>query len=278
MARKKQQISKFGTREIVLNEFSTGVVFSAGSVTISNVVDNDMTMASLFSMTDWSKLVENGLVLEVLVFNQEGIVLGLEDKVIHSYKMVVRGEEFMAIYFVSFKNMPVQEQVQPPVLDSSEDSFVSSQVVEAESKKEKFLSEMVVFISNDNYIRDLKIKGYEILFDPNKDYYMLEVDSRVQSLDLDVVLNHDNATYFVYGNENFVEGMNEVIVTVLAVDGSKREYKIDVYKQAEPEDNFQSDIEKVGYKKVPFSRMVIWFVLLFLFIGGVIYFFIHKEE
>ena len=95
----------------------------------------------------------------------------------------------------------------------------------------------VVVLNNDNYIKSLEIEGYEITFDKNVSNYSIEVLNDVDKLSFNILLNDDKATYMVSGNDNFKLGKNKVIITILAEDGSSRDYVIEVNKKELNKDN-----------------------------------------
>ena len=125
-----------------------------------------------------------------------------------------------------------------------------------------------VALSSDNLIKSLKIKGYDISFDPNTLEYSLKVKSSVKSLDLDIVLNDENASYEVSGNQNFKEGLNTVTIKVTAEDGSERTYTIKVNKE-------KANKEEKEEKN---SSKTIIIILIILVIIGLIYVIFKDDE
>lgn len=127
-----------------------------------------------------------------------------------------------------------------------------------------------VSISNDNYIKELNIKDYKIDFDKDTLEYSITVSSKVSSLDLDIILSDDKASYEVSGNEKFKTGRNVVTITVTAEDGSTRVYTINVNKE---------NVKDVaGDEETSNSSRVVIIILIILVIIGLIYVIFKDDE
>lgn len=127
-----------------------------------------------------------------------------------------------------------------------------------------------VSISNDNYIKELNIKNYKIDFDKDTLEYSITVPSKVNSLDLDIILSDDKASYEVSGNEKFKTGRNVVTITVTAEDGSTRVYTINVNKE---------NVKDVASdEEVSNSSRVVIIILIILVIIGLIYVIFKDDE
>ena len=124
-------------------------------------------------------------------------------------------------------------------------------------------------LSSDNLIKSLKIKGYSIDFDPNKLEYSIKVKNNVKSLDLEIILNDENASYEISGNQNFKVGENTVTIKVTAEDGSERTYTLKVTKEKakEKEETEEKD-----------SSKTIIIILIILVIIGLIYVIFKDDE
>lgn len=122
-----------------------------------------------------------------------------------------------------------------------------------------------VLLSNDNYIKSLEIKGYAIDFDKDVNRYSITVDNNIFSLNLNVLLNHDNSSYLITGNEKFKTGNNEIILTVFAEDGSSRDYVIEVNKKEKEDSMFKLEDNEKELKRI------ILFIILVIFIITVVF-------
>lgn len=65
--------------------------------------------------------------------------------------------------------------------------------------------------------------------------YSITVGSDVETVKVTAVTQHSKASYKVSGNTNLKEGENIISVVVTAEDGTKKTYKINVYKLSEAE-------------------------------------------
>ena len=148
----------------------------------------------------------------------------------------------------------------------------SSNLVFASNRVDNTSSNSVSYISlsNDNYIKELIIKDYEIDFNKDTLEYSITVDSDVDSLDLNIVLSDDSASYEVIGNEKFKTGKNVVSIVVTSEDGSERTYTINVNKK-KANDKKESDSDSNS------SRVVI-IILIILIIIGLIYVIFKDDE
>ena len=90
------------------------------------------------------------------------------------------------------------------------------------------------------------------------------------SLDLDIILSDNKASYEVSGNEKFKTGRNVVTITVTAEDGSTRVYTINVNKE---------DVKDVASdEEVSNSSRVVIIILIILVIIGLIYVIFKDDE
>ena len=78
----------------------------------------------------------------------------------------------------------------------------------------------------DNNLKSLNIDGYGLEFNSNIYKYSILVDSNINELKIEAIPNSSKAKVIIKGNENFHYGNNEIVITVLAQNGSKSEYII----------------------------------------------------
>lgn len=65
--------------------------------------------------------------------------------------------------------------------------------------------------------------------------YNVEVESNINSLDLNVFLDDPTSTYEIIGNNNLKTGMNKIYIKVTSKDGVKKTYELDVTKKDIPD-------------------------------------------
>lgn len=134
-----------------------------------------------------------------------------------------------------------------------------------------------VMYSNNSYLEDLIIDGYEIEFEKNTYEYSITVDSSVDHLDLTPLLANSNATYAVYGNNDFKEGENIVTIIVTAEDGSTSTYTITVDKESDKsETNIKTQNEEKEETGNNVAKTIIIIVIILIIIG--IVYLIFKDD
>lgn len=129
-------------------------------------------------------------------------------------------------------------------------------------------------LSSNNYIDSLNIKNYPIAFNKDTLEYFIEVANDVNSLDLDIILGSNLATYRVIGNENFKVGKNIVQIETIAEDGSTRTYVLNVTKK----DNQTTKEKEEKKEKNSNSSRIVIIILIILIIIGLIYIIFKDDE
>lgn len=82
-------------------------------------------------------------------------------------------------------------------------------------------------LSNDNTLKKLVIKNYELNFDKDILEYSLSVPNEVDKLEVEYEVNNKKATVEII-NKDLIIGENEVLIKVIAEDKSERIYKVKV--------------------------------------------------
>lgn len=93
-------------------------------------------------------------------------------------------------------------------------------------------SEIVVYNGSDNnYLKELSIKGYEMTTKFKKENltYFIKLEEDVNSLNITAKAEHSEAKVCVYGNTNIKNG-SKILISVTAENGSVRTYRIYVSK------------------------------------------------
>ena len=94
-------------------------------------------------------------------------------------------------------------------------------------------------VSNDVKLKDLKVLGYDIKFEPNKKDYTVKIKQE-KSLVITAIPNNSRAEVFIRGN-NELTGFSTVRINVVAENGEDEIYSIDIKK-----DVFNQVIEVVS--------------------------------
>lgn len=90
-----------------------------------------------------------------------------------------------------------------------------------------FITKTIKNASNNNYISNLKIDGYNLEFSKRVKNYVLEIKKNVNKLDIKPVLEDDSASYIIKGNDNLTEG-SVIKIIVTAENGARATYQITV--------------------------------------------------
>ncbi len=257
---------------------------------ILNYDKNLLELDSIFVSSDYGRLNDKGKFLYVVSEDSDEVVITIRFNVLSAGNTTISITDTLS----SIDGVKTSEET----LDASRDITISeygkggddsSEVVEEKStptatttantsstplvlnNENYYYSNIVattISLSSDNYIKSLKIKNYKINFDKDTLEYSIEVGNKVNSLDLDIVLNDDKASYDVIGNKDFKVGKNVVTIRVTAEDGSVRNYIINVNKKA----------ATVSQKKTNNTSKIVIITLIGLIIAGLIYVIFKDDE
>ncbi len=167
----------------------------------------------------------------------------------------------------------------------TEDKTVANITVTSESGEKKVytvyiikeakpvVTPVVYYYSSNNYLKSLEIEGYEITFDKETLEYKIKVKSDVTSLDIKAIPESNKSRVEITGNEKFKKGNNTVTITVTAEDGSTREYKITVDKEADKKDAL-TEIEDSSNT----AEKIVIIILIILVVLGLLYLIFKKDD
>lgn len=167
----------------------------------------------------------------------------------------------------------------------TEDKTVANITVTSESGEKKVytvyiikeakpvVTPVVYYYSSNSYLKTLEIEGYEITFDKETLEYKIKVKSDVTSLDIKAIPESNKSRVEITGNEKFKKGNNTVTITVTAEDGSTREYKITVDKEAEKKDAL-TEIEDSSNT----AEKIVIIILIILVVLGLLYLIFKKDD
>lgn len=91
-----------------------------------------------------------------------------------------------------------------------------------------------VKLSDDNYIKDLKIAGYDLSFKSKEQQYSLTID-KDYDLNIEVKLSDPKAKYEISGNKN-LKDQSKIRISVLSESSKKRVYEILIKQKSETPD------------------------------------------
>ena len=101
--------------------------------------------------------------------------------------------------------------------------------------------------SSDATLKSLNASGYNLnpSFNPNTSSYTINVQNSVDGLNFTAIPNSDKATVEITGNTGWKVGVNTVMITVTAENGSKQTYTVNVIRAK----NAEADKAKKEEKK-----------------------------
>lgn len=95
-----------------------------------------------------------------------------------------------------------------------------------------------VAASSNAYLKSIKASpnGFKPQFSKEIYTYSTEVDYEVKDYIVSAIAEDENARVTIKGNENLIEGLNEIVIEVLAESGNKKQYKINLVKNKKVEE------------------------------------------
>lgn len=115
------------------------------------------------------------------------------------------------------------------------ENFIEIKVIDKENEVSYYRitiirKEFGLDISNDTTLKDLRVLGYDIQFNPNKKDYTVRI-KKEKSLAITAVPNSNRAEVFIRGNDELT-GFSTVRVKVVSENGEFETYSIDIKKDA----------------------------------------------
>lgn len=115
------------------------------------------------------------------------------------------------------------------------ENFIEIQVINSSNEESYYRLTIVrkefgLGVSNDTTLKDLKVLGYDIKFEPSKKEYTVRIKQE-KSLVITAVPNSNRAEVFIRGNDELT-GFSTVRVKVVAENGKFETYSIDIKKDA----------------------------------------------
>jgi len=219
--------------------------------------------------TEYTLTVPEGtteITLSGSLFNEDDEVVGLSNYTIDSDNMTIT----VVVTTLSGEEKTYTINVVRVVNSSNEEETSTDEVEEV---VETPVVPIVYYVySSNNYLKSLNIKDYEIDFNKNTLEYKLKVKSDVRFLDITAVAEDYRSRVEINGNEEFKEGENVVTIKVTAEDGSVREYKVLVEKEAAKDDKVVEE-ENSGT-----TEKIVIIVLIVLVVLGLLYLIFKKDD
>lgn len=85
--------------------------------------------------------------------------------------------------------------------------------------------------SSDNTLKSLTIDKIDFSFKPSTYEYNLNVSNDIDKIKIDAIKNHEKATIDSKSEYDLKVGLNNILITVQAEDGTKKEYKLNITRE-----------------------------------------------
>ena len=84
--------------------------------------------------------------------------------------------------------------------------------------------------SSNNYLSSLTVEEKEITFNKTQNTYFISIPEEQTNIKVNYETEESTAKVCIYGNTELKEGLNKVLITVTAENGSVRNYRIYVIR------------------------------------------------
>lgn len=116
-------------------------------------------------------------------------------------------------------------------------------------------------LSDNNNIKSVKIKNYNINFNPNITSYNLDIKDE-NKLEFTIEMEDENATYEIKDNENLING-SKIRIIAKSESGLTKEYVININKEEATEEKEKSNII-IPLVILIFSIIILIFTIIFV--------------
>ncbi len=101
--------------------------------------------------------------------------------------------------------------------------------------------------SSNKYLKELKIKNYEIDFNKNENNYTITIPKDINSLEIEATPEDEKSTVTINGNDDLKKYNDKIFIVVTSEDGSTNTYTISVTYTEENEEVVE-EVEKIEEK------------------------------
>lgn len=134
-------------------------------------------------------------------------------------------------------------------------------------------------LSSNKKVLFLKIPNTDFIFDENTFDYTITLSKNIKTLKIDYELEDKKSRVIISGDTNLSKKSNEIIISVIAEDGSQIDYKININKEVEEpveidinetdkkeeqENNTQKQKNTIYYYIIPILIFIIFIIKLII--------------
>jgi len=127
--------------------------------------------------------------------------------------------------------------------------------------------------SDNNYLKSIDIEDHEISFNKDKEFYTINVNDNIDSINIDVELEDSSSSYKITGNNNFKDNDNKINIIVTSESGKERTYTIEVNvkessnntvleEKKENKDKSNSIVEYAKYGGIALVALILIIVII----------------
>lgn len=127
----------------------------------------------------------------------------------------------------------------------------------------------IIIKSNNNYINKLEIKNHVIDFNKEINNYSIKTDNNINTLDISVDLEDDNATYEIIGADDLKVNNYKVLIIVTSESGIRNTYIINIKNDNNDEEKINTPSTEIVNKnnKINFNKdYLVYGIITLLFI------------
>lgn len=124
--------------------------------------------------------------------------------------------------------------------------------------------------SSNNYLSNIVLSEGELEFDPEKTSYNVEVPYRVKEVKVQGVVSDGRSTLVGDGVKELQYGNNNIILSVVAENGAKREYAVVINRLERTKHVVESSAVKMN------KIFIVVYVLLIGLFGYLVYLYVKK--
>ena len=184
---------------------------------------------------------------------------------------------------------PTENTIEKPTTSTNSNNNTKSNNYNKKKNKttEQDTSKIVIPKSSDASLKELKVKGYEIDFNPNKFNYKLKVKNNVNNIDIIATPNNSKSKVEINKPDILEIGENIITITVTSEDGTTCKYLIEVIRNQEKTKKqktpttgeiIKSNKEVPIFPSIPLAILILIILLLLLILFIIIKRIFKKEK
>lgn len=231
-------ISNVTENDISKNEIpgETNSEANTKKVTISNVENLDSIIIALpiSSEAKISSKININIVITNTENENEKMTTQIELNVVEKQNIIknnVNNDSNKTINNTTTGLTPETQQLtlkSTSIMTASNNTQQQTSAITSSTGMSKTTTETITYNgSDDNYLTNISINGEDISnFNKTNTTYFKTVESGTTSVDISYSQSDTNSTVCIYGNSDLKSGLNKILITVTAENGSTKSYRV----------------------------------------------------